>query len=167
MLYVEYIDRRNLVQYADKHSRLSQISKDEQKRILTDISRGPQCIHSQSFIHRDVKPENIIFGQGDRGTVLCNFGLSSEVSTAKASFKIRMGSPQGRAITASTTPRIFISIHIWKVRAATGRSKYKRQSGWPGHWNSTKSHTNYYWGFLPSPAKSSIAESTGHSERTA
>lgn len=84
-LYVEYIHGKNLAQYANKRS-LSQISKYKQNQILFDISDGIQHIHSQGIIHRDIKPENIILGQGDRGAVLCDFGISCEASTSKAGF---------------------------------------------------------------------------------
>ena len=44
-----------------------------------DVARGIDHIHAQLIVHRDIKPQNILFGGGGRGAVICDFGISAKV----------------------------------------------------------------------------------------
>ena len=76
-LELEYIGP-DLSQFIDKH-KMSQLSEDKQYRIWIDVTKGLEYIHAQRIIHRDIKPQNILLGEGNRGAVICDFGLSVEV----------------------------------------------------------------------------------------
>ncbi len=76
-LELEYIGP-DLSQSIDKH-KMSQLSQDKQYRIWIDVAKGLEYIHAQRIIHRDIKPQNILLGEGGRGAVICDFGLSAEV----------------------------------------------------------------------------------------
>jgi len=54
---------------------MSQLSEASQHRIWIDISRGIEYIHAENIIHLDIKPQNILLGEGGRA-VLCDFGSS-------------------------------------------------------------------------------------------
>lgn len=58
---------------------MSHLSVSEQYQIWIDVARGMEHIHSQCIVHRDIKPQNILFGRGGRGAVICDFGLSAKV----------------------------------------------------------------------------------------
>lgn len=76
-LELEYIGP-DLSQSVDKQQ-LSQLSENQQYQIWRDVARGIEHIHAQRIIHRDIKPENILLGGGDRGAVICDFGISTKV----------------------------------------------------------------------------------------
>ena len=59
---------------------MSQLSENQQHRVLIDISHGINYIHSESIIHLDIKPQNILFSTGGRA-VLCDFGFSIRGAT--------------------------------------------------------------------------------------
>ncbi len=58
---------------------LSLLSKDTQHQIWRDAARGIEYIHSMDIIHRDIKPQNILLGEGDRGAVICDFGIAAKI----------------------------------------------------------------------------------------
>lgn len=78
-LELEYIGP-DLAQSADKEH-LSLLSEDLQYRIWRDVTKGLEYIHSMNIIHRDIKPQNILLGQGNRGAVICDFGISAQIHT--------------------------------------------------------------------------------------
>ncbi|QSZ42192.1 protein kinase [Sulfurimonas aquatica] len=49
------------------------------KKILKDVSEGLSRLHSESIIHADVKPENIIYDGEKKVWRLCDYGLSAKV----------------------------------------------------------------------------------------
>ncbi|KAL9124452.1 MAG: hypothetical protein Q9217_006215 [Psora testacea] len=76
-LELEYIGP-DLSQLVDE-KQMSQFSKDERYRIWIDVARGMEHIHTQRIVHRDIKPQNILFDRGGRGAVICDFGISAKV----------------------------------------------------------------------------------------
>ena len=72
-LELEYIGP-DLSHFIDPQ-RVSQLSEDQQHRVWIDISHGINYMHSESIIHLDIKPENILLSAGGRA-VLCDFGFS-------------------------------------------------------------------------------------------
>ena len=51
------------------------LSEDEIMRVLSEISGALQYAHSKGFIHRDIKPDNIMF-RDDGSAVLTDFGIA-------------------------------------------------------------------------------------------
>jgi serine/threonine protein kinase len=59
------------------------IPLEHQVRIIAELSEAVAFLHEHQIVHRDVRPQNILFKQGGfEGTVkLTDFGLSKEVDT--------------------------------------------------------------------------------------
>ncbi|KAK2810617.1 hypothetical protein FQN50_002874 [Emmonsiellopsis sp. PD_5] len=78
-IYLEYIEGTDLSKLVDADLN-SQIARPDQFKIWKDISSALQYIHNLGIIHHDIKPHNIILGNGNRGAVLCDFGLATSSS---------------------------------------------------------------------------------------
>lgn len=57
----------------------NRISQEETISIITKISEALAYAHSKGFIHRDIKPGNIIFNE-DKQPILADFGIARAVS---------------------------------------------------------------------------------------
>lgn len=73
-LYMENIDAPALDRYPCYNMTVT-----DQARVLHDMSTALYYIHQQGFVHNDIKPGNILFSR-NRGAVLIDFGLSSELT---------------------------------------------------------------------------------------
>ena len=80
-LVMEYIAGENLAQYLDDRGVLSE---EEALRIVRQIGEALTAVHSQGFLHRDVKPLNILLRQDTRDAVLIDFGLAREFTSGIA-----------------------------------------------------------------------------------
>jgi formylglycine-generating enzyme required for sulfatase activity/tRNA A-37 threonylcarbamoyl transferase component Bud32 len=80
-LVMEYIAGENLAQYLDDRGVLSE---EEALRIVRQIGEALTAVHSQGFLHRDVKPLNILLRQNTRDAVLIDFGLAREFTSGIA-----------------------------------------------------------------------------------
>jgi len=80
-LVMEYIAGENLAQYIEDRGVLSE---EEALRIVRQIGEALTAVHSQGFLHRDVKPLNIILRQDTRDAVLIDFGLAREFTSGIA-----------------------------------------------------------------------------------
>lgn len=56
------------------------IPLEESLSIVKDIASALDYAHQQGFIHRDIKPDNILF-RADGGAVLCDFGIAKSIKT--------------------------------------------------------------------------------------
>ena len=53
----------------------------EAVKILTQLAQALHFFHSKGYIHRDVKPDNILF-RGDNSAVLTDFGIARTIENA-------------------------------------------------------------------------------------
>ncbi|MEH2366838.1 serine/threonine-protein kinase [Nostoc sp.] len=74
-MVMEYIDGEDLGVYVEQHG---QLSEDEALRSIDQVGQALEYIHKQGFLHRDVKPNNIILRCGKSEAVLIDFGLARE-----------------------------------------------------------------------------------------
>jgi len=72
---VEYIDGEDLWVHIDEHGIFSE---DEALSIIRQVREALTCVHQEGFLHRDVKPHNIVLRRQTREAVLIDFGLARE-----------------------------------------------------------------------------------------
>jgi len=70
------------------------VSQEETIKIITKISEALAYAHSKGFIHRDIKPGNIIFNE-DKQPILADFGIARAVSFSEQTVVdgVLMGTP--------------------------------------------------------------------------
>src|SRR5215218_5400057 len=48
--------------------------------MIAQVADGLDAVHAAGLVHRDVKPANVILGEGERGAYLTDFGLAKAVA---------------------------------------------------------------------------------------
>mmetsp|Transcript_108298 Transcript_108298/g.303342 ORF Transcript_108298/g.303342 Transcript_108298/m.303342 type:complete len:484 (+) Transcript_108298:88-1539(+) len=68
----------------DKLSKASTMLEQDLTRIFTEMLMGIKHVHEMQIVHRDIKPDNFLFG-GPTGTIvkLCDFGLAAKLPKSK------------------------------------------------------------------------------------
>ncbi|MEH2075159.1 MAG: serine/threonine-protein kinase [Nostoc sp.] len=79
-MVMEYIDGEDLGAYVEQHG---QLSEDEALRFIDQVGQALEYVHKQGFLHRDIKPNNIILRGGKSEAVLIDFGLAREFTVGK------------------------------------------------------------------------------------
>ncbi|MGK7903089.1 MAG: GUN4 domain-containing protein [Hormoscilla sp.] len=74
-MVMEYIDGKDLWFYIDDRGIFSE---EEALTIIRQVGEALTCVHQQGFLHRDVKPHNIVLRRDTREAVLIDFGLARE-----------------------------------------------------------------------------------------
>lgn len=74
-MVMECIEGQDLDSYINEHGVLSE---SEGLRIIKQIGDALTVVHNQGFLHRDVKPHNIILRSNTLDAVLIDFGLARE-----------------------------------------------------------------------------------------
>ena len=75
-LSMEYITGRDL------RDACGDISRKELIRIIKDVARALNFAAKKGYVHRDVKPENIMLHEGDGRVVLMDFGIARSYQTS-------------------------------------------------------------------------------------
>jgi eukaryotic-like serine/threonine-protein kinase len=70
---MEYIDGQNLHDYIETKGILSQ---QEAEKIIRQVGEALTFVHQRNFLHRDVKPLNILLRRRSLDAVLIDFGLA-------------------------------------------------------------------------------------------
>jgi len=76
-LVMRYVDGKTL---REELKTRGKFNWEEAKKIIMEVGEGLQAAHQAGFIHRDVKPENILLGR--EGAVLTDFGLTKAMETS-------------------------------------------------------------------------------------
>jgi serine/threonine protein kinase len=74
-MVMEYIDGKDLAVYLEQKGKLSET---EALLYINQIGQALEYVHQQGFLHRDVKPSNIILRRNKSEAVLIDFGLARE-----------------------------------------------------------------------------------------
>ncbi|MGK7921338.1 MAG: SUMF1/EgtB/PvdO family nonheme iron enzyme [Trichodesmium sp.] len=75
-MVMEYIDGDDLGIYREEQG--GTISESEAIHIIKQVGKSLIFVHNQGFLHRDVKPQNIILRRNTLEAVLIDFGLARE-----------------------------------------------------------------------------------------
>ncbi len=75
-IVMEYIEGEELAHYADEKG---QLPESEALVYIDQMSQALAYVHQQGFLHRDIKPHNILLRKKTKEAVLIDFGLAREV----------------------------------------------------------------------------------------
>lgn len=93
---MEYLGGGNLRQRIRTHD----ISVSDAVRIITQVTQALDFAHDKGFLHRDIKPGNILF-RNDGSAVLTDFGIARATSPSS----LRSALPANSTTTVVGTPR--------------------------------------------------------------
>jgi serine/threonine protein kinase len=79
-MVMEHIDGQDLAAYIDERGRLPE---DEALRYINQVGQALEYVHAKGFLHRDIKPNNILLRRGTKEAVLIDFGLAREFNLGK------------------------------------------------------------------------------------
>lgn len=85
-LVLEYCKRGSLFSYLNQEKRIGEI---EAMRLFQQICEGIVYLHSQGYLHRDVKLENLLLSD-DNSVKICDFGWSCDLAEIEYR-KVRAG----------------------------------------------------------------------------
>ncbi|NET43650.1 bifunctional serine/threonine-protein kinase/formylglycine-generating enzyme family protein [Okeania sp. SIO2B3] len=105
-MVMEYIDGDDLGIYREEQDGI--ISESEAIHLIKQVGEALKFIHNQGFLHRDVKPQNILLRRDTLEAILIDFGLAREFNS---------GSVQTHT-TDSTL--YFAPIEQYEIRAKRG-----------------------------------------------
>ena len=103
---MDYVEGESLSAYLKRKGTLSE---DELKGILDPLLSALEMVHRSDFLHRDIKPGNIILRAKDGSPVLLDFGAARQAMGAKSRSKV----------TSIVTPG-YAPIEQYSTRAAQG-----------------------------------------------
>ncbi len=89
-IVMDWVEGETLTAYLNRHGRLNEA---ELKAVLLPLLDGLEEIHKADFLHRDIKPGNIMIRQTSRQPVLIDFGAARQLVGAKS-----------KSVTALCTP---------------------------------------------------------------
>ncbi|HEY0777395.1 MAG TPA: serine/threonine-protein kinase, partial [Gemmatirosa sp.] len=111
---------------ADRLNEGGALPQDDVARIGAEVARGLAYAHRQGIVHRDVKPENVLFARDGRA-VVTDFGIARALSAAPSgpSRQVLLGTPayfspeQARGLALDGRSDLY-SHAVTLYRAATG-----------------------------------------------
>jgi eukaryotic-like serine/threonine-protein kinase len=79
-MVMEYIDGQDLAKYIDERG---QLSESEALCYMNQMGQALEYVHAKGFLHRDIKPNNILLRSDTQEAVLIDFGLTREFNLGK------------------------------------------------------------------------------------
>ena len=89
-MVLEYVDGETL---ADRLSRERQLPEQSLRRLLEEVLSGLSVMHDAGYVHRDIKPGNLMLREEDGSAVVLDFGAARQAVGQRS-----------RAITSILTP---------------------------------------------------------------
>ena len=102
---MDYVEGESLSAYLTRKGTLSEV---ELQGILDPLLSALEVVHRADFLHRDIKPGNIVLRAKDGSPVLLDFGAARQAMGAKS-----------RSVTSIVTPG-YAPIEQYSTRAAQG-----------------------------------------------
>ncbi len=102
---MDYVEGESLSAYL---TRKGTLSENELQGILDPLLSALEVVHRADFLHRDIKPGNIVLRAKDSSPVLLDFGAARQAMGAKS-----------RSVTSIVTPG-YAPIEQYSTRAAQG-----------------------------------------------
>lgn len=124
----DFADGGSLERWLNKNGKASSV--DEAVKITLEILTGLQKLHEKGFVHRDIKPDNILITNGSH--CLADFGISREVkSHSKATSTagtLEYMPPEAFAKSASITKQTDIwAVGVILQKLLTGSLPYPQE----------------------------------------
>ncbi|MDH6098019.1 serine/threonine-protein kinase [Anabaenopsis sp. FSS-46] len=85
---MEYIDGVSLSKYVETKG---QLTEKDALIYINQIGQALEYIHQQDYLHRDVKPDNILLRKNQQEAVLIDFGLARMIATGSMSSSLTQG----------------------------------------------------------------------------
>ncbi len=79
-MVMEYISGQDLAVHIEQRG---QLPENEALRYIDQVGQALEYVHKQKFLHRDIKPNNILLRLGTQQAVLIDFGLAREFNLGK------------------------------------------------------------------------------------
>ena len=89
-MVLEYVEGETL---ADKLTRERQLTEESLQRLLDEVLSGLEVMHDAGYVHRDIKPGNLMMRKEDSGAVVLDFGAARQAVGQRS-----------KAITSILTP---------------------------------------------------------------
>ena len=89
-MVLEYVQGETL---ADRLSRERQLPEESLQRLLEEVLSGLEVMHEAGYVHRDIKPGNLMLREGDGSAVVLDFGAARQAVGQRS-----------KAITSILTP---------------------------------------------------------------
>ena len=74
-MVLEYVDGETL---ADRLTRARQLPEESLLRLLEEVLSGLAVVHKAGYVHRDIKPGNLMLREEDGGVVVLDFGAARQ-----------------------------------------------------------------------------------------
>ncbi len=91
-VFMELCNHGDLVDYLQGDEAASSISDNEKLKLMLDIAKGVEYLHSNNVIHRDIKPKNILVSNSPATAKLTDFDcskfLNEDYSTSRMSSNV-------------------------------------------------------------------------------
>jgi serine/threonine protein kinase len=85
---MEYVDGMSLAQYIALQG---QLTEELALKYINQIGQALEQVHNENYLHRDIKPDNILLRNNNQEAVLIDFGLARNVATQSMSNSLTHG----------------------------------------------------------------------------